>query len=270
MPELPEVETTRRGIEPLIVGATIDAMIVRDSRLRWPVPAGLGQLVRGRRIESVRRRGKYIVMAIGDGDLIVHLGMSGSLRYLQEPAAPRKHDHVDWIFRDGGTLRLSDPRRFGCLLHCANANEHPLLRGLGPEPLDDGFTPDYLYCTCRGRTATIKQHIMNARIVVGVGNIYANEALHRAGIHPQRAAGRISKPRIEALVAAIKAVLLEAITYGGTTLRDFVGSDGRPGYFRLALGAYDRAGEPCGRCGRAIRRTVSGQRATFYCASCQR
>jgi formamidopyrimidine-DNA glycosylase len=257
MPELPEVETTRRGIEPLIVGATIAEVVVRDPRLRWPVPADLSRRVRRRRVRSVRRRGKYIVIGLDDGDLILHLGMSGSLRYLHESTAPRKHDHVDWIFVDGGTLRLSDPRRFGCLLHCDVASEHPLLRNLGPEPLDDGFSADYLYATCRGRTAAIKQHIMNARIVVGVGNIYANEALYRAGIHPQRAAGRISKPRTENLVAAIKAVLLEAIEHGGTTLRDFVGSDGR-------------AGEPCARCGRPIRRIVSGQRSTFYCASCQR
>lgn len=270
MPELPEVETTRRGIEPLVVGATISEIVVRNPHLRWRVPRELNRRAAGRRIESVRRRGKYLVMHLGDGDLILHLGMSGSLRYLPEQSAPRKHDHVDWIFADGGTLRLSDPRRFGCLLHTADADRHPLLRALGPEPLSDAFDADHLHATCHGRRTAIKQHIMNARIVVGVGNIYANEALHRAGIHPLRAAGRVGKPRIAALVGAIKSVLLEAIEQGGTTLRDFVGSDGQPGYFRTSLHAYERAGEPCAGCGSSIRRVVSGQRATYYCPTCQR
>lgn len=270
MPELPEVETTRRGIEPLIVGATIREIVVRNPNLRWRVPRRLNRLAAGRRIESVRRRGKYLVIHLGDGDLILHLGMSGSLRYLDSPSTPNRHDHVDWIFADGGTLRFSDPRRFGCLLHSRNADGHPLLHGLGPEPLGAEFSADYLHAACRGRTSAIKQHIMNARTVVGVGNIYANEALHRAGIHPLRAAGRIARPRIEGLVASIKAVLLEAIAHGGTTLRDFVGSDGRPGYFRMSLCAYDRADLPCLRCGSPIRRIVSGQRATYYCAHCQR
>lgn len=270
MPELPEVETTRRGIEPLIVGATISEIIVRNPHLRWRVPRGLSRLTRGRRIESVRRRGKYLLMHLDDGDLILHLGMSGSLRYLRESTAALKHDHIDWIFADGGTLRFSDPRRFGCLLHAADAERHPLLRDLGPEPLAETFTAEYLHSTCRGRKSAIKQHLMNAHIVVGVGNIYANEALYRARIHPLRAAGRIALPRIGILVDSIKAVLAEAIEHGGTTLRDFVGSDGKPGYFRMSLNVYDRAGDACGRCGRPIRRIVSGQRATYYCAACQR
>lgn len=270
MPELPEVETTRKGIEPLIVGATITEIIVRNPHLRWRVPPGIGRLTCGRRIESVRRRGKYLLLHLGDGDLILHLGMSGSLRYLREHAPPRKHDHVDWIFADGGTLRFSDPRRFGCLLHSDDARHHPLLRDLGPEPLDETFTAEYLHSTCRGRKAAIKQHIMNAHVVVGVGNIYANEALYRARIHPLRAAGRIGRPRLADLVADTKAVLREAIEQGGTTLRDFVGSDGKPGYFRMSLNVYDRAGEPCAHCGKPIRRIVSGQRATYYCPGCQR
>jgi len=270
MPELPEVETTRRGIEPHVVGATIERLDVRDRRLRWPVPADLPARAAGRRIAAVRRRAKYLVFDLAGFELIVHLGMSGSLRYLPTDEPRKKHDHVDWIFTGGGILRFNDPRRFGSLLYAPSAQMHPLLSGLGPEPLGPDFTTAYLQSACSGRTTSIKQLIMNAQIVVGVGNIYANEALFRAGIHPLRAAGRVSAARLARLVEAIRAVLTDAIDMGGTTLRDFVGGDGKPGYFKQSLFVYDRAGEPCKRCGATIRRRVEGQRATYYCPSCQR
>jgi formamidopyrimidine-DNA glycosylase len=270
MPELPEVETTRRGIEPHVVGATIARLDVRDRRLRWPVPADLPERVAGRRIAAVHRRAKYLLFDLCGLELIVHLGMSGSLRYLRHSEPRKKHDHVDWIFADGGILRFNDPRRFGCLLYATDARRHPLLRALGPEPLSADFTAAHLAAVCSGRTASIKQVIMNAHTVVGVGNIYANEALFRAGIHPLRAAGRISTTRLAVLVDAIRAVLGEAIQMGGTTLRDFVGGDGKPGYFKQSLNVYDRADEPCKRCGTPIRRRIEGQRATYYCSRCQR
>jgi formamidopyrimidine-DNA glycosylase len=270
MPELPEVETTRRGIEPHIVGATIDHLDVLDARLRWPVPDDLPARAAGRRIAAVRRRAKYLLLDLSGLELIVHLGMSGSLRYLPANEPRKKHDHVDWVFAGGGILRFNDPRRFGCLLYASDADRHPLLSELGPEPLNPEFTGQYLHQVCSGRTASIKQVIMNAHAVVGVGNIYANEALFRAGIHPVRAAGRVSRQRLELLVDAIRAVLSEAIDMGGTTLRDFVGGDGKPGYFKQSLNVYDRAGEACKRCATPIRRRVDGQRATYYCPHCQR
>jgi formamidopyrimidine-DNA glycosylase len=270
MPELPEVETTRRGIEPHIVGATIERLDVLDPRLRWPVPSDLPARAAGRRIAAVRRRAKYLLLDLSGLELIVHLGMSGSLRYLPENEPRKKHDHVDWVFAGGGILRFNDPRRFGCLLYATDAGRHPLLRELGPEPLNPEFTSQYLRQVCNGRKASIKQVIMNAHVVVGVGNIYANEALFRAGIHPVRAAGRISEHRLALLVGAIRAVLSEAIEMGGTTLRDFVGGDGKPGYFKQSLNVYDRVGEPCKRCATPIRRRVDGQRATYYCPRCQR
>lgn len=269
MPELPEVETTRRGIAPLIRGQVIEHAVVRDRRLRWPVPAGLEERIAGQRVHAVQRRAKYLLLRLDDCELIVHLGMSGSLRFLTSPTPPGAHDHVDWVFATG-TLRLNDPRRFGCVLLTDSADTHRLISGLGPEPLEAGFSADYLLEVCKGRRVAIKQLLMNASVVVGVGNIYANEALFRAGIHPRRAAGRISYERLQRLVAAVRSVLEESIAHGGTTLRDFVGGDGRPGYFRIALKAYERAGEPCERCGTPIRRIVQGQRATYYCASCQR
>lgn len=270
MPELPEVETTRRGIAPHVVGKTIERLIVREPRLRWPVDPGLPAMVAERRIDSISRRGKYLLFNIGTGSLIVHLGMSGNLRIVDAEQPAGTHDHVDWRLDDGTCLRFSDPRRFGSLLFASAPLEHRLLRALGPEPLGDGFSGDYLYDCCRGRRTAIKQLIMNARIVVGVGNIYANEALFRARIHPFRAAGRVSRERTEHLVAAIRAVLCDAIEQGGTTLRDFVGGDGRPGYFSQSLCVYDRAGLACAECGRAVRRRVQGQRATYYCVDCQR
>jgi formamidopyrimidine-DNA glycosylase len=269
MPELPEVETTRRGIAPLIEGQVIERCVVRERRLRWPVPAGIEAQLAGQRILAVTRRAKYLLLALDEASLIVHLGMSGSLRFLTSERSPGAHDHVDWQFA-GGTLRLNDPRRFGCVLLTRDVGSHRLIAGLGPEPLEAEFSAEYLRAACRGRQVAIKQLLMNSAVVVGVGNIYASEALYRAGIHPGRAAGRIGPARLERLVTSVRAVLEESIAHGGTTLRDFVGSDGRPGYFRIALNVYDRAGEPCSHCGTSVRRIVQGQRATYYCPACQR
>jgi formamidopyrimidine-DNA glycosylase len=270
MPELPEVETTRRGLAPHVVGRAIAGVDVREPRLRWLVADSLPAQLAGQRIERLERRGKYLLFETSGGTLLVHLGMSGSLRYLPTPRAHGTHDHVDVRFAGGGALRYHDPRRFGSLHLTSAPHEHPLLRTLGPEPLGGDFTADYLWRTCGNRAVAIKQHLMNGRIVVGVGNIYASEALFRAGIHPARAAGRIARARFEPLVAAVRAVLVEAIEEGGTTLRDFVGGDGEPGYFRASLRVYERGGEPCVRCGTPIRRVVQGQRASYYCPRCQR
>ena len=270
MPELPEVETIRRGLAPLISEARIARLTVRDSRLRWPVATKLTRIVQGRQIQAISRRGKYLLVELDKGCLIIHLGMSGSLRYLQGPQSPTKHDHYDIELESGALVRYNDPRRFGSLHHTTAPEAHRLLRNLGPEPLGSEFTGEYLWRRSRGRKVGIKQLIMNGQIVVGVGNIYANEALHRAGIHPTRPAGRISRQRIDRLCQEIRAVLEDALLSGGTTLRDFVGSDGRPGYFRQSLSVYERAGEPCQRCGATIRRRVIGQRASYFCVACQR
>jgi formamidopyrimidine-DNA glycosylase len=269
MPELPEVETTRRGIEPHVRGKTILEVRVHEPRLRWPVAPSVAGESHGQTIQSIGRRGKYLLLNLDRGSLMIHLGMSGSFRYdsAEEPTKP--HDHVEWRLDDGSTLRLNDPRRFGSVHFALAPLEHKLLRSLGPEPLDNDFATSYLHGLSRARRIAIKQHIMNARTVVGVGNIYANEALFRAGIHPFRAAGRIAENRIADLVNAIRSVLSEAIEHGGTTLRDFVGGDGRPGYFKQSLSVYDRAAKPCKRCGEPIRQRTLGQRATYYCASCQ-
>ncbi len=272
MPELPEVETTRRGIEPHVRGKTVQAVIVRDPRLRWPVDPGLASALAGQRIDAVERRAKYLLLRTGNGALILHLGMSGSLRVLPAATAPDKHDHLDIVFDDGRCLRLRDPRRFGAVFWTRQpVEQHPRLRDLGPEPLDpELFTADYLHGRARGRRQAVKSFLMDSRIVVGVGNIYANEALFAAGIRPTTAAGRVSRARFARLVEAIRAVLLKAIDAGGTTLRDFLDSDGRPGYFRHQLLVYGRGGEPCSRCGTALREIRIGQRATCYCPICQR
>lgn len=270
MPELPEVETTRRGLAPHVVGRSIAAVEVREPRLRWPVARDLAERLRGQRIDSLGRRGKYLLFDTRAGTLVVHLGMSGSLRYLPEPMAHGAHDHVDLELAGGGCLRYNDPRRFGSMHFTAEPLRHKLLRSLGPEPFSDEFNADYLWRTARGRQVAIKQHLMNGQIVVGVGNIYASEALFRAGIHPARAAGRITRARFEPLIAAVRDVLSEAIEEGGTTLRDFVGGDGEPGYFRTELRVYDRAGAPCVTCGTPIRHRVLGQRSTYFCPRCQR
>jgi formamidopyrimidine-DNA glycosylase len=270
VPELPEVETTRRGLAPHVVGKLIAAVEVREPRLRWRVASDLPARLRGQRIDGIARRGKYLLFGTPAGTLLVHLGMSGTLRYLRENQALGAHDHVDVQFDTGDCLRFNDPRRFGSLHFATAPLEHPLLKELGPEPLGAQFTADYLFAASRGRDVAIKQHLMNGRVVVGVGNIYANEALYRAAIHPGRSAGRIARARFTPLVAAVQDVLNEALAEGGTTLRDFVDGDGQPGYFRASLKVYERAGEPCERCGAPIRRSVLGQRATYHCARCQR
>lgn len=270
MPELPEVETTRRGLAPHVVGRSIAAVEVREPRLRWPVAKSLAHKLAGQRIEALERRGKYLLFGTQAGTLLVHLGMSGSLRYLTDPPAHGPHDHVDVRFAEGGCLRFNDPRRFGSWLLTSRPESHPLLKPLGPEPLSADFTADYLAAASRGRRVAIKPHLMNGRIVVGVGNIYANEALFRAGIHPLRAAGRIARERFTPLVESIRAVLLDALEEGGTTLRNYVDGDGNPGYFRQSLNVYERSGEPCRRCGSPIAERVVGQRATYFCARCQR
>jgi formamidopyrimidine-DNA glycosylase len=271
VPELPEVETTRRGVAPHVEGRVIERVIVRERRLRWPVPARLADSLEGARIESVERRAKYLLFRTGPGTLILHLGMSGSLRIVGAGTPPETHDHIDLVLDSGQALRLRDPRRFGSL-HFTRRDplQHKLLRDLGPEPLSEAFDGARLWALSRGRRASVKTFIMDSHTVVGVGNIYASESLFLAGIHPNRPAGRISRARYEALSAAIKQVLAEAIAEGGTTLRDFVREDGQPGYFRIRLRVYEREGGECVRCGGLIRRRVIGQRASYFCPACQR
>jgi formamidopyrimidine-DNA glycosylase len=270
MPELPEVETTRRALAPLVTGQRIAALRVRDRRLRWPIEPGLARKVAGHRIAELDRRGKYLVLALDKAYLLIHLGMSGSLRYLSQSEAVNKHDHYDIELVGGALLRYNDPRRFGSLHYTADPAGHPLLRDLGPEPLAASFDGDHLWRLSRGRRTAVKSFIMNGEVVVGVGNIYANEALFRAGIHPKRSAGRVSRERFGRLAEQIRCVLEDALASGGTTLRDFVGGDGRPGYFRQSLAVYEREGQACLRSGHAIKRAVIGQRASYYCPACQR
>ena len=270
MPELPEVETTLRGIEPHLLNQRIARVVVRDPRLRWPVPDEVTR-AEGQRFVSLQRRGKYLLLKLQQGGLIIHLGMSGSLRILKHPLTPQKHDHIDVELENGTCMRFNDPRRFGAFLWVdGNMASHELLRSLGPEPLSAEFTADYLYKQSRDRRVAIKNFIMNGHVVVGVGNIYASESLFMAGIHPQRAAGRVSRQRYGGLVAAIRDVLDRAIRQGGTTLRDFVNSEGAPGYFAQELLVYDRAGSDCFQCGAPIRQKVIGQRSSYYCPACQR
>ncbi len=269
MPELPEVEVTRRGIAPHLVGRRIDSVAVREPRLRWPVAAAVSRLA-GRMVRAVNRRGKYLLLDCGDGHLIVHLGMSGSLRLVDAGTPPGRHDHVDFSL-GARLLRLRDPRRFGAVLWTtAPPEEHPLIRHLGVEPLSRDFDAARLHALSRGRRTSIKQLLMDARLVVGVGNIYASESLFLSGISPRRRAGTLTAARCGLLVRSVKDVLRAAIRAGGSTLRDFVGGDGASGYFQAQHLVYGRAGEPCRRCGAHIRRLVQGQRATFYCAKCQR
>jgi formamidopyrimidine-DNA glycosylase len=271
MPELPEVETTLRGIAPSLTGARIDRLVVRERRLRRPIPEDAERQVAGQPILGWRRRGKYLLATLGHGGLLIHLGMSGSLRIVPPGAAAGKHDHLDLILESGSCLRLRDPRRFGIFLFTPGPPEgHPLLSHLGPEPLEETFDGDYLYLRSRERRVAVKTFIMDARVVVGVGNIYANESLYRAGIHPARACNRVGIERYRCLAENIKGVLANAIEQGGTSLRDFVQEDGSPGYFALSLGVYGRKGEPCPGCGKPIQRKRIGQRSSFYCPSCQR
>ncbi len=270
MPELPEVETTRSGIEPHIAQQIVTSVVIRQARLRWPIPAALSKDLPGQTIRRVRRRGKYLLLETGRGTLIIHLGMSGSLRILEADKPAQKHDHVDISFSSGVILRYTDPRRFGCLLWETNDLEaHPLLANLGPEPLQPEFDTEYLFKLSRRRKAAVKMFVMDSHVVVGVGNIYANEALFMAGINPKRQAGSISKKRYSLLVDAIKTVLANAIQVGGTTLRDFTGSSGNPGYFKQSLNVYGRAKMACVCCASELKEIRLGQRSTVYCPKCQ-
>ena len=269
MPELPEVETSRRGIEPWIVDTSITNVVVRDRRLRWPVAADLERKLAGQSILSVGRRAKYLLINTGNGTAILHLGMTGSVFIVDRESPAGIHDHVDVELDSGKALRFRDPRRFGSLHWSREPLAHPLLARLGPEPLGDEFDGEYLWKKSRGRKVSVKQFIMNAQIVVGVGNIYASESLFLSGINPRRAAGRIARHRYDALADSIRDVLSRAIKAGGTTLRDFYGGDGEPGYFRQQLEVYDREGEHCRCCNNVIKAIVQGQRSTYYCSSCQ-
>jgi formamidopyrimidine-DNA glycosylase len=270
MPELPEVETTRRGVAPHCLGQVVTQVHVRESRLRWPVPAQLPLLLCGQSIEAVERRAKYLLFKTARGTLLVHLGMSGSLRIASIEEKPKRHDHIDFELEGGSCLRYHDPRRFGCVLWVSPGEVHPLLAHLGPEPLSSDFDGLLLFRLSRGRKGPVKNFIMDGKVVVGVGNIYANEALYLSGIRPERAAGRISRARYERLSENIKQVLTSAIERGGTTLRDFVGGDGKPGYFAQQLLVYGRSGLPCKRCGTSLREVRLGQRSSVYCVTCQR
>jgi len=271
VPELPEVETTRRGLATHLTGLSIADVVIRNANLRWPIPKQLPNLLRGQIILSLERRAKYLLMDCGSGTLILHLGMSGSLRILPADTPAEKHDHFDLLLSDGTLMRLCDPRRFGAVLwHIGDINTHPLLAALGPEPLEEFFDAHHLHQATRGRKVSIKQCIMDSHVVVGVGNIYANEALFRAGIKPQLAAGKLSLPRCARLAEEIRATLSEAIAHGGSTLRDFVNSAGQPGYFQQTYWVYGRAGEPCKRCGTPIKQIRQGQRSSFYCPHCQK
>jgi len=270
MPELPEVETSRRGIEPYLVGERIDNIVIRERRLRWPIRANVKKNLAGQTVTSVSRRAKYLLINTSNGSAMIHLGMSGSVYIVDHDTPAGVHEHFDFDLASGKTLRYRDPRRFGSLHWSKNPAQHKLISSLGPEPLGDSFSAEYLWRRSRGRRVNIKQFIMNANIVVGVGNIYASEALFLAGINPHRAAGRVAKYRYEVLADVIRSVLQKAIDAGGTTLRDFYGGDGEPGYFKQELAVYDRDEEPCRKCERPISIVVLGQRSTFYCKNCQR
>lgn len=271
MPELPEVETTRRGIEPHLLRRQIHEIRIRNPNLRWPVPGHLPETMVDAVITDVGRRGKYLLLASTHGCLIVHLGMSGSLRLVDAATPLRTHDHIDIRIRDGQTLRFNDPRRFGCILWTPDSPDtHPLLAKLGPEPLGTGFDGDYLYQRSRGRRQPVKSFVMDSRIVTGVGNIYASESLFMAGISPLKAAGRIGRSRYRKLADDIREILEGAIEMGGTTLRDFVDGHGQPGYFSQQLRVYGRTGLPCRQCARPVIQRRVSQRSTFYCPHCQR
>lgn len=270
MPELPEVETTRRGIAPHIEGQHVSQVVVRQGKLRWPVSPEISTLLPGLRINQVKRRAKYLLIETDKGTLIIHLGMSGSLRVIDASIEPEKHEHIDIIFSNNKCLRYKDPRRFGSLLWSSSAIEgHKLIQHLGPEPLSELFNIDDLYPKAKRKKTPIKSLIMDGHVVVGVGNIYASEALFQSGIHPKRAANNISKTRLINLISAIKNILAQAIEQGGTTLKDFVNSDGNPGYFQQTLNVYGQKGKPCPCCRTPIKQIVIAQRSTFYCPHCQ-
>lgn len=275
MPELPEVETTRRGLAPYLEGRDIVGVTLRRADLRWPIPREIETLLPSQKILSVRRRAKYLLMDTDAGSALWHLGMSGSMRVLPANTPLQAHDHVDMTIAGKGraaakVLRFNDPRRFGCLLWQAPGETHELLRDLGPEPLSDDFSGELLFERSRGRKAPVKAFLMDQKIVVGVGNIYAAEALFAAGVSPLRAAGRVSRERYDAIAVEVRRILTYAIARGGTTLRDFLSPDGAPGYFEQELSAYGRGGEPCPRCGRPLKQAQLAQRATVWCGHCQR
>ena len=271
MPELPEVETTRRGLVPHLQGQRVQDVIVRNRALRWPVPRNLARLVSGSTVRAIERRGKYLLIDCGTGWIILHLGMSGSLQVIPSSTPAGKHDHVDLVLASGMTARLTDPRRFGAVLWAPdNPHHHPLLARLAPEPLGNEFTAAWVHAHVRGRSAAIKNIVMDSHIVVGVGNIYASESLFRAGIHPGLAAGRVSLLRCEKLVSAIRETLAAAIEAGGSSLRNYVGAEGLPGYFQQTYFVYGRQGDLCRVCGTPIRSLRQGQRSTFFCPTCQR
>ena len=269
MPELPEVEVSRLGISPWLLNQTINKIIVRDKRLRWPVPDEIF-LAEGKTIVNIRRRAKYLLIGVGDGEIILHLGMSGKLRVIDADFPTIKHDHIDIVLGNGKCLRFNDPRRFGACLWQPKGETHTLLSKLGPEPLTDDFDAERLVALSKGKKSPVKTFIMDNDVVVGVGNIYANEALFMSGIDPRRAAGRVSAKRYALLTAAIKEVLAKAIEQGGTTLKDFAQSDGNPGYFAQHLRVYGRARKECEVCSTEIKSVVIGQRNTFYCPNCQK
>ena len=270
MPELPEVENTRRGLARHVRGRRIVALSVYEPRLRWRIDAQLAARLSRQTIRRIGRRAKYLLLELESGTLLLHLGMSGNLRVVPAATARLKHDHFDLLLDSGQALRFNDPRRFGSLIYSEDPAQHPLLKGLGPEPLTGAFDAEYLWRITRRRRLAIKQLLMNSRLVVGVGNIYASEALFRARIRPQRAARRVSRTEAARLVRGVRTVLRQAIRSGGTTLRDYLGADGAPGYFRQKLYVYERAGKPCRRCGTAVRALTQGQRSTYYCPSCQK
>lgn len=270
MPELPEVETSRRGVAPYVENQRIVELIVRDKRLRWPIPDDLTTYLPGQTVQQLRRRAKYLLFECDKGVLMLHLGMSGRLHVLDSDLPPQKHDHVDIVFANGYRLRFTDPRRFGALLWTQDVAQHALIQHLGPEPLSADFDGPYLHAQTRKRKVSIKTLIMNAQVVVGVGNIYASEACFLAGIHPTMAAAKLSRPRADKLADAIKTVLQNAIAAGGTTLRDFRDSEGKPGYFKQKLMVYARQAEPCRICQTPVEKIVQTQRATYFCPQCQR
>ena len=270
MPELPEVETTRRGLERHVAGHTILRLSVHDHRLRWPVDAGLPALLAGQRIDAVDRRAKYLLLRLTHGTVLWHLGMSGSLRVVPSALPVETHDHVELVLASGRTVRFNDPRRFGSVHYVTGDPQlHPLLARLAPEPFDAAFNAQYLWRRSRRRSVSIKQLIMNGRVVTGVGNIYASEVLFQAGIRPRRRSGSLGRVEAGRLVDAIRDVLQQAIRVGGTTLRDYVDPAGNPGHFRQKLFVYERSDEPCRRCGTLIRQVTQGQRSTYYCPTCQ-
>jgi len=270
MPELPEVETTRRGLLPHLGKQIINNIVIRDHRLRWPVTRALPGLLREKMLHDITRRGKYLILHFDNGAILWHLGMSGSLRIVTNEK-PKTHDHVDIQFANGNTLRFHDPRRFGSIIWTQNSpEEHKLLRHLGPEPLSEHFSADYLFNKSRNTRRAIKTWLMDSKVVVGVGNIYANESLFKAGIHPLKAAHKLSRTKYLLLIKEIRSVLTYAIERGGTTLRDFVGGDGKPGYFAQELNVYGRGGAPCPNCGKPLLEKRIGQRSTVYCTNCQK